>query len=371
MASERLTLDQLRSAIEDGSIDTVRVCIADHYGMLRGRRLVGEVFAADPQGLQAYCDGALIWDVHCDIFESTDYSNFGTGYPDVFARPDLPSLIRCGWSPGSTLVMTEVLTPHGERSPLDPRGLLRIFAERIPTGPIAASLELRAGDGALTAGWSSDQAPAFAQRWREGIELSGIALERVAWDSDRAVLRAELEPAEPLVAADQLVAVRSAAREIGLVDGLTVTAMPLLEASQRPARMLLEAAEPLSADAEARLNDLALLCRPLPLDWVGAEPLTSGAELAASPQASPYLAIAALVSAIGAPHAATAEQAPSSYSEAADHFDAAAWTREWFGEMFVHDTLELARREATMRSDAAADSQQLSDWDIERYGEVG
>jgi hypothetical protein len=39
--------------------------------------------------------------------------------------------------------------------------------------------------------------------------------------------------------------------------------------------------------------------------------------------------------------------------------------------MFVHDTLELARREATMRSDATEASNQLSNWDIERYGEVG
>ena len=371
MASERLTLDQLRSAVEDGSIDTVRVCIADHYGMLRGRRLVGEVFAADPQGLQAYCDGALIWDVHCDIFESTDYSNFRTGYPDVFARPDLDSLIRCGWSPGSTLVMTEVLTPHGERSPLDPRGLLRIFAERIPTGPITASLELRAGDGALEEGWHGDEAPAFMQRWRDGIELSGIALERLGWDSDRAVLRAELAPAAPLVAADQLVAVRSAAREIGLVDGPTVTAMPLLAGGQRPARMLLSPPTPLSAEAQGRLSDVALLCRPLPLDWISAEPLTSGDGISASPQASPYLAIAALLSAIGSPHAASAQRAPSSYSEAADQFDAASWTREWLGEMFVHDTLELARREAMMRTDAADRPGQLSDWDIERYGEVG
>lgn len=371
MASERLTLDQLRSAVEDGSIDTVRVCIADHYGMLRGRRLVGEVFAADPQGLQAYCDGALIWDVHCDIFESTDYSNFRTGYPDVFARPDLDSLICCGWSPGSMLVMTEVLTPHGERSPLDPRGLLRIFAELSEVGPITASLELRAGEGPLAPGWQGEEAPAFMQRWREGIELSGIELERLEWDSDRTVLSAELAAAEPLVAADQLVAVRSAAREIGLVDGHSLTAMPLLDADQQPARMLLSAATQIDAEAEGRLNDIALLCRPLPLDWVSAEPLTNGNAVAASPQASPYLAIAALVSAIGSPHAASAEQAPLSYSEAADQFDTPDWPREWFGEMFVHDTLELARREAIMRSDAAADPQQLSDWDIERYGEVG
>ncbi len=371
MPRERLTLDLLRGGVEDGSIDNVRVCIADHYGMLRGRRVVGEVFADDPQGLQAYCDGALVWDVHCDIFESTDYSNFRTGYPDVFARADLDSLIHCGWSPGSTLVMTEVLTPHGERSPLDPRGLLRIFAEQTEAGPVAASLELRAGEGALAPGWQASDAPAFAQRWREGIERSGIELEELGWDSARSVLRADLAPTTPLAAADQLVAVRSAAREIGLVDGVTVTAMPLLATGQPPARMLLRSEKEISNEAQARLDDIALLCRPLPLDWVGAEPLTGGNQLCASPQASPYLAIAALVSAIGAPHAATAQQSPNSYSEAADHFDAADWSREWFGEMFVHDTLELARREATMRSDEVNDSAKVSLWDTDRYGEVG
>ena len=37
----------------------------------------------------------------------------------------------------------------------------------------------------------------------------------------------------------------------------------------------------------------------------------------------------------------------------------------------LRSEVELARREATMRSDAAADLGQLSEWDIERYGEVG
>uniref|UniRef100_A0A6J5Z7Y3 Unannotated protein n=1 Tax=freshwater metagenome TaxID=449393 RepID=A0A6J5Z7Y3_9ZZZZ len=45
--------------------------------------------------------------------------------------------------------------------------------------------------------------------------------------------------------------------------------------------------------------------------------------------------------------------------------------RGQFGEMFVHDTLELARREQGMRLEGTDNPAEVSDWDIERYGEVG
>ncbi len=368
-----LTFAGLLREIESGAIDTVRVCIADHYGMLRGRRLVGEIFASDPNGLQAYCDGALVWDVHCEIFEESDYSNFSTGYPDLFARPDHASVLRCGWSDGSALVMTELLTADGERSPLDPRGLLRVLAEQAAAGPVSTALELRAGQDPLAVGWQADPLSSFADRWLAGLTASGIPVESLEWDDQRQLLRLNLSASDPLVAADWLVAARSAAREIGLTGDDVVTAMPIVGESGSPARMLIrpDAAE-LGSDAWlTKLGDGALLCRPLPLDWLRPEPMLVGDSVAASSQANPYLAIAAILAAADGSEVGRPETLPSSYAEATERFALSAWTGQVFGEMFVHDTLALARREARLRSEAVADSAAVDSWDIDRYGDVG
>ena len=372
MATAPLSLDGLRAEVAGGEVDTVRVCFSDHYGMLRGRRLVGEVFAQDPEAVQAFCDGALVWDVHCDIFEETDYSNFRTGYPDLFAHPDLASLRRCGWSQGSAMVLTHVTDPHGKPSPLDPRGLLARAAERLDAGPVALTLSIRAGYGRLGPGWEPGPAPEFADLWRAGLEGSSVAFDSLDYDPKgcRAVLR--LSPAAPVAAADALVTARSAAREIGLVEGITVTTMGRLApgAPDEPMAISPGGGFPADAGSLSRLADLALLCRSLPLGWPAGS-LDDSAAVVASASASPYLATAATLIAAGAAAEGGGESPPASLAEAAGRLEEAAWAADWLGPMFIHDAIELARREAAMRKEAAGSNPEATAWDIARYGEVG
>ena len=372
MTGAALSLEELREEVARGAVDTVRVCFTDHYGMLRGRRLVGEVYVEDPEGVQAFCDGALVWDVHCDIFEETDYSNFRTGYPDLLAFPDLGSLRRCGWSEGSAMVLTRVTGPHGERSPLDPRGILGQVAERSGAGPVGITLSLRAGLGPLATGWDPEPAPGFADRWRAGIEGSGIAVEKL--DYDRASRRAtvELAPLEPVAAADAAVVARSSAREIGLVDGVTVTTLGRLTDGAPDEQMEIHphGGFPANGDSAARLTDLSLLLRPLPLAWPN-EGLTGDGAALASASANPYLATAATLSAAAGEETGGDPETPGSYEEAANRLAGTGWAVDWLGEMFIHDTLELARREDGLRREGCGAAEIATDWDIARYGEVG
>lgn len=372
MGDAPLSLEELREEVARGTIDTVRVCFSDHYGMLRGRRLVGEVYAADPEAVQAFCDGALVWDVHCDIFEEADYSNFGTGYPDLLAFPDLGSLRRCGWSEGSALVLTRVTDPHGERSPLDPRGILAQASEQTGAGPAGTSLSLRAGLGELAPGWKPEPAPAFVETWRTGLERSGLPVERLDYDPDSCRATLALAPMEPVTAADALVTARSAAREIGLVEGFTVTTMGRLGSGAGDETLLVrpEGSFPENDGALGRLGDLGLLCRPLPLAWPGAG-LTDGGSVVASASANPYLALAATVIAAGAHEQEGPPAPPGSYVEAIERFAEADWAVDWLGGMFVHDTLAIAHREAGLREEGAGPSPAATAWDVPRYGEVG
>jgi len=366
-----LTLEELRDEVARGSIDTVRVCFTDHYGMLRGRRLVGEVYAEDPEAPQGYCDGALVWDVHCDIFEETDYSNFRTGYPDLIAHPDLGSLRRCGWSHRSAMVLSRVTDPHGAASPLDPRGLLARVVEKAAAGQLSLSLSLRVGRGELGPGWAPEPAPEFAPLWAEGLEASAIPFESLDYDEHdgRAVL--SLCAMDPVAASDALVAARSAAREIGLVEGITVTTMGRLGGGDDE-RMGVEPVGGFPEDLRtlSRLGDLALLCRPLPLGWPLAT-LAGEAGVVAQACANPYLACAATAIAAAPGNDGSDPAPPATYTEAIDRLADASWAVDWLGEMFVHDTVELARREATMRREGAGDRAPATDWDVARYGEVG
>ena len=372
MTGTALSLEELREEVARGAVDTVRVCFTDHYGMLRGRRLVGEVYAEDPEAPQGYCDGALVWDVHCDIFEETDYSNFRTGYPDLLAFPDLGSLRRCGWSEGSAMVLTKVTDPHGERSPLDPRGILGQVVERSGAGPVGITLSLRAGLGPLEPGWSPEPAPGFSARWRAGIEGSGISVDELTYDPASCRATVELAPLDPVAAADAAIVARSSAREIGLVDGVTVTTLGRLEDGAPDELMEIrpEGGFPEDGNEAARLEDLALLARPLPLGWP-AGGLVRDAAVLASASANPYLATAAALVAAADETTDTSPGTPDSYAAAADRLAGAGWAVDWLGEMFIHDTLEIARREAALRQEGCGSPELATGWDVARYGEVG
>ncbi len=371
MGEALLSLEELRDEVSRGSIDTVRVCFSDHYGMLRGRRLVGEVYVEDPQAPQAYCDGALVWDVHCDIFEETDYSNFRTGYPDLIAHPDLGSLRRCGWSERSAMVLSRITDPHGVGSPLDPRGLLSRAVERAGSGEMALSLSLRVGRGTLGPDWTPTPAPEFARLWAEGLEASAISFDALDYDEGDGRVFLSLCAMEPVAAADALVAARSAAREIGLVSAITVTTLGRIGGGDDE-RMAVEPAGGFPGDSRSlsRLADLALLCRPLPLGWPAPAPAVEGAVLAQA-CANPDLTAAAAAIAAAPGDAGSEHAPPETYEEAIDRLAGAAWAVDWLGEMFAHDTVELARREERLRLEATGGQEAATGWDVERYGEVG
>ena len=148
-----LALADFKVAADGGRASTVRVCFPDHYGSVRGRRLPAETFLASPMTHQAFCDGALVWDVQCEIFEETDFSNYRTGYPDLYAVPDLASIRRCGWTDSEWLVLCDAVDADDVPIWVDPRGCLRTISERAGAGHSvrpSVSMRLAGEDFALS-----------------------------------------------------------------------------------------------------------------------------------------------------------------------------------------------------------------------------
>jgi glutamine synthetase len=367
-------LDALTAAVAERRVDTVRVCFSDHYGVLRGRRLAAESFLDDVSAPQAFCDGALVWDVRCEIFEATDFSNFRTGYPDLHARPDLDTLRPCGWRDGEYAVLADPHDAHGAPIEVDPRRILRRVIEHAPAAAeVASRLELRVPDRTITAAWAAGHAHEFAAELARGLQASGLPLLAVEWSRPERILRLTLGPSAPLDAADALVLTRTAARELALAHGVRLTAMPRLATGNRMAAMELDVEIPAGAaldEASRRLEDVALLLRPLPTAY-GPEPAPVAREARgrwsalASSDACPYLAIAAAVAAGHEEQTAQGDAPEPAYPQAVAAFRAAGWTGSWFHPAFIHDALELADREAALRESA------ITDWDLERYWEAG
>ena len=366
-----LELADLKVAADGGRASTVRICFPDHYGSVRGRRLPATVFLDSPGTHQAFCDGALVWDVQCEIFEETDFSNYRTGYPDLYAVPDSASIRRCGWTDSEWMVLCDSVDAKDMPIWVDPRGCLRSIAERAGAGhSLRSSISFRVS-GDDFAIWSCSGTSSYPAALLKGLEQSGLKGSAVEANRSERRLTIHLPALEPLAAADAMTVARMAARDLAFTFGLGFTLMPVIETGQRPlASRLAFSSEPAGSPegVSGRLEAMRLFLAPLPISYgaglsIGIDP--PGIVVIAS-DANPYLAIAASVVARAGEGLDGFEASGSGFQAAIDDLRKGSSLAEgWMGEMMVHDTLELAQREGGIRAS------QVTPWDIERYGEIG
>ena len=127
-----LTLDQLRTAVENGSIDTVVVAFTDMQGRLLGKRVHGQYFVEEQvaeHGVEG-CTYLLAIDMEMDPVPGYQLANWESGYGDFSLQPDLATLRRIPWLEATALVLCDVL--WHDKSPVapSPRQVLRRQIER-------------------------------------------------------------------------------------------------------------------------------------------------------------------------------------------------------------------------------------------------
>ncbi len=129
-----LTIDQLRTAVEDGSIDTVILAFPDPYGKLMGKRLDASYFLTDVARGAHACDYLFTIDMEMEPVPGYQFSNWESGYGDVHLAPDLPTLRRLSWLDRTALVLCDAqLDPSHEPVTVAPRSILRKQLERLRT----------------------------------------------------------------------------------------------------------------------------------------------------------------------------------------------------------------------------------------------
>ena len=93
-----LTLEELRSEVETGAIDTIVVAFTDMQGRLMGKRLQAEFFLDDAveHGVEG-CNYLLALEMEMDPVPGYEIASWERGYGDFRLQPDLRTLRRIPW----------------------------------------------------------------------------------------------------------------------------------------------------------------------------------------------------------------------------------------------------------------------------------
>lgn len=129
MAHDRtgnLTVEELRAAHVAGDIDTVIIAFTDMQGRLIGKRASARLFLDElAQHGAECCNYLLAVDVENNTVGGYAISSWERGYGDMAMMPDLDTLRRAPWLPGTAIVTADLTWLDGTPVAPDPRQVLK------------------------------------------------------------------------------------------------------------------------------------------------------------------------------------------------------------------------------------------------------
>ncbi|WP_425570497.1 glutamine synthetase family protein [Pseudonocardia adelaidensis] len=136
-----LTLEQLRTSVEDGAIDTVLVAFTDMQGRLQGKRCAARYFLDEvvPHAAEA-CNYLLAVDVEMNTVDGYAMSSWERGYGDFVLVPDMTTLRLVPWHEATALVLCDVRWADGTPVVASPRQILRAQLDRLAAHGLAADV---------------------------------------------------------------------------------------------------------------------------------------------------------------------------------------------------------------------------------------
>ncbi len=132
MAAGMLTLEDLKREIAAGGIDTVVAAMVDMQGRLVGKRFHAEYFADAGHEETHGCNYLLGVDIEMEPVPGYKATSWEKGYGDFVLKPDMATMRRIPWLPGTALVICDVLDHHTQEDvPHSPRAMLKKQLRRI------------------------------------------------------------------------------------------------------------------------------------------------------------------------------------------------------------------------------------------------
>ena len=245
-----LSLSELEEMIAAGEIDTVIVAFADMQGRLTGKRVTARFFIEEVARHGAECCNYLLAvDVDMNTVAGYAMSSWDTGYGDMVMHPDLRTLRRIPWLPGTALVMADLTWENGAHVEPAPRRVLgrqiERLAERGLVAYVGTELEFMVFDDTFRQAWARgyrgltpatdynvDYAMLASTRMepllkdiREGMIGAGMYCEGVKGECNRGQQEIAFRYDEAQVTCDNHAIYKNGAKEIADQHGRSLTFM--------------------------------------------------------------------------------------------------------------------------------------------------
>ena len=245
-----LTFDALKAAVAAGEIDTVLTCIVDMQGRLMGKRFHAQHFLDSGHDETHCCNYLVATDIEMVTVQGYKATSWAAGYGDYVIKPDLATLRRVPWLPGTAMVMCDLLDHHThDLVPHAPRSILKrqiARAEAMGFTPyMATELEFflfqdsfdtlfdRGYRGLQTLGrhnadyaiFATTKEEAVMRAIRNGLYGAGIPVENSKGEAEAGQEEINVRYSDALETADMHSIVKNGIKEIAHAAGHAVTFM--------------------------------------------------------------------------------------------------------------------------------------------------
>src|SRR5436305_6390961 len=121
-----MNLQELKSQVRAGTIDTVLVALPDPFGRLVGKRFRADVFLESVAKHGTHrCNYLLTVNMEMDPLDGFKVASWEAGFGDFVLRPDLDTLRIVSLQPVAALVFCDHVKHDGELVAEAPRSVLR------------------------------------------------------------------------------------------------------------------------------------------------------------------------------------------------------------------------------------------------------
>ncbi|WP_035803190.1 glutamine synthetase family protein [Kitasatospora mediocidica] len=246
----RMTLDDLRVLVEEGSIDTVVLAMTDMQGRLQGKRMAADFFLADTvQNAAEGCGYLLAVDIDMNTVDGFEISSWETGYGDFVLKPDFATLRMVPWHPGTAMVQCDVIAHDGTPVAVSPRQILRRQLERLAAygwnAYAGTELEFIVFKDSYEQAWDKDyhrltpvnqynvdysilgtsRVEPLLRRVRNEMAGAGLTVESAKGECNLGQHEIAFKYAEALSTCDDHAVYKTGAKEIAAQEGVSLTFM--------------------------------------------------------------------------------------------------------------------------------------------------
>ncbi len=245
-----MRLEELRSRVEAGEIDTVLIALCDMQGRLQGKRLTARHFVEEvvDHGAEG-CNYLLAVDVDMNTVDGYAMSSWERGYGDFVLKPDMDTLRLVPWQEATAMVLCDLAWEDGSDVAASPRQILRRqlarLAERGWSANAGTELEFMVFRETYESAWHKayrnlDPANLYnvdysmlgtarieplIRRIRNAMEGAGMAVENSKGECNFGQHEINFHYADALRTADDHAIYKNAAKEIAAEEGMAISYM--------------------------------------------------------------------------------------------------------------------------------------------------